>query len=127
MRNLPIWLTNIFQQTHIRHIYDRIDTSLRVNTNMLAAIGEGLLLFAVGQYLLHRQKKTNTIQSGQIAGTFLLWYSAIRFLLEYLRQDSQAEFIAYFSKSQYFFLLFGCIGLLRLIKICYETKLKPQR
>ncbi|MBP7062399.1 prolipoprotein diacylglyceryl transferase [Patescibacteria group bacterium] len=40
MRNLPIWLTNILQQTHIRHIYDRIDTALRVNTNMLAAIGE---------------------------------------------------------------------------------------
>ncbi|MBP7062398.1 prolipoprotein diacylglyceryl transferase [Patescibacteria group bacterium] len=62
-------------------------------------------MFAVGQYLLHRQKKTNTVKSGQIVGTFLLLYSTIRFLLEYLRQDSQAEFIAYFSKSQYFFIL----------------------
>ncbi len=115
MRNLPIWLTNILQQTHIRHIYDRIDTALRVNTNMLAAIGEWLILFAVGQYLLHRQKKTNTVKSGQIVGTFLLLYSTIRFLLEYLRQDSQAEFIAYFSKSQYFFILWAIIGIIMLI------------
>ncbi len=126
MRNIPIWLTNLFQQTHIRHIYDRIDTALRINTNMLAALSEWLLLLIIGQYLLHRQKTTNKIIPGIITATFLTWYSIIRFVLEYLRQDSQAEFIAYFSKSQYFFLVFGIVGLMRLLAIYRKTISTPR-
>lgn len=117
MRNLPQRLTTVLTKTHIRHIYDHIDTALRVNTNMLAALGEWLLLFSIGQYLLYRQKKTNKLLPGQITGVFLVWYSTIRFILEYLRQDSQQEFIGYFSKSQYFFIIFIIVWLLRLVYI----------
>lgn len=126
MRNLPLWLTNLLQQIHLLHVYDRIDTALRVNTNMLAALGEWLLLLIVGQYLLRKQKKTNKIIPGIIAASFLTGYSIIRFVLEYLRQDSQAEFVAYFSKSQYFFLFFGMIWLMRLRSICKKTISTPR-
>lgn len=121
MRNLPNYISTFLQRTHIRHIYSHVDATLRINTNMLAAIGEWLLLFAIGQYLLHKQKTTNKIKPGYISAFFLMGYSTIRFLLEYLRQDSQAEFIGYFSKSQYFFLIFTTIGFIRLIKIIYNN------
>jgi len=124
MRNLPMTITNFLQKIHIRHTYSQIDTALRINTNMLAALGEWLLLFVISQYLLHKQKTSNTIKPGYISAFFLIAYSIIRFLLEYLRQDSQAEFIGYFSKSQYFFIIAFLFGLIILISSIYAVNKK---
>ncbi|MBQ7074378.1 prolipoprotein diacylglyceryl transferase [bacterium] len=45
---------------------------------------------------------------------FVMGYSLFRFLFEYLRNDSQSEFVGIFTKSQWFFFFFFFFGLLLL-------------
>ena len=98
------------------HIYDKIDSALRINTNLLSIIFEWFLLFITWIIIFTKQIKNNKRKIWKIWVIFLLWYSIIRFLLEYLRQDSQSEFIWPFSKSQRFFITFVIIWII--ITIC---------
>ena len=98
------------------HIYDKIDSALRINTNLLSIIFEWFLLFITWIIIFTKQIKNNERKIWKIWVIFLLWYSIIRFLLEYLRQDSQSEFIWPFSKSQRFFVTFVIIWII--IAIC---------
>ncbi len=93
------------------HIYDKIDSSLRINTNLLSIIFEWLLLFITLIIIFTKQIKNDKRKIWKIWVIFLLRYSIIRFLFEYLRQDSQSEFIWPFSKSQRFFIIFIIIGI----------------
>ena len=106
----PFWRTEwtIWTLTSLwfLHIYDKIDSVLRINTNLLSIIFEWTLLFIIWMIIFTKQIKNNERKTWKIWVIFLLWYSIIRFLLEYIRQDSQAEFIWPFSKSQRFFIIF---------------------
>lgn len=106
----PFWRTEwtIWTLTSLwfLHIYDKIDSSLRINTNLLSIIFEWILLFITWMIIFTKQIKNNKRKIWKIWVFYLLWYSIIRFLLEYLRQDSQSEFIWPFSKSQRFFVIF---------------------
>ena len=88
------------------HIYDKIDSSLRINTNLLSIIFEWILLFITLIIIFIKQIKSDKRKIWKIWVIFLLRYSIIRFLFEYLRQDSQSEFIWPFTRSQRFFILF---------------------
>ncbi|MFZ2150589.1 MAG: prolipoprotein diacylglyceryl transferase [Candidatus Absconditicoccaceae bacterium] len=109
-------IINLFQKLHIFHIYSNIDTFLRVNTNLLASFFEGFLLLIVTSLILRNFIRKGTYRIGYITGIFLIWYSSVRFFLEYLRMDSQSEFIFYLSKSQRFFVVFFAFGLFFLLK-----------
>jgi phosphatidylglycerol:prolipoprotein diacylglycerol transferase len=93
----PFWRTEwtIWTLTSLwfLHIYDKIDTSLRINTNLLSIIFEWILLFITLISIFIKQIKNDKRKILKIWTTFLLRYSTIRFLFEYLRQDSQSEFI----------------------------------
>lgn len=106
----PFWRTEwaIWTLTSLwfLHIYDKIDSVLRINTNLLSIIFEWILLFITWMIIFTKQIKNDERKIWKIWVIFLLWYSIIRFLLEYIRQDSQAEFIWPFSKSQRFFIIF---------------------
>lgn len=98
-----IWtLTSIW----FLHIYDKIDSSLRINTNLLSIIFEWILLFITLIIIFIKQIKNDKRKIWKIWVIFLLRYSIIRFLFEYLRQDSQSEFIWPFTRSQRFFVIF---------------------
>lgn len=94
------------------HIYDKIDSLLRINTNLLSIIFEWILLFIILLIILIRQIKNNKRKIWKISMIFLLRYSIIRFTLEYVRQDSQSEFIWMFTKSQRFFVIFIIIWII---------------
>lgn len=114
--NNPFWRTEwtIWTLTSLwfLHIYDKIDSSLRINTNLLSIIFEWILLFIILLIILIRQIKNNKRKIWKIAMIFLLRYSIIRFILEYVRQDSQPEFIWPFTKSQRFFIIFIITGII---------------
>jgi phosphatidylglycerol:prolipoprotein diacylglycerol transferase len=116
----PFWRTEwtVWTLTSLwfLHTYHKIDSSLRINTNLLSIIFEWILLFITWMIIFTKQIKNNKRKIWKIWVIFLLWYSIIRFLLEYLRQDSQAEFIWPFSKSQRFFLIFIIVWII--IAIC---------
>ena len=93
------------------HIYDKIDSSLRINTNLLSIIFEWILLFITLFIILIKQINNGKRKIWKISMIFLLRYSIIRFILEYVRQDSQSEFIWPFTKSQRFFIIFIIAGI----------------
>lgn len=97
------------------HVYDKIDSALRINTNFLSIIFEWILLFITSIIIFTKQIKNNKRKIWRIWTTFLLRYSLVRFLLEYLRQDSQSEFIWPFTKSQRFFIIFIIIWIIMII------------
>lgn len=99
----------------IFHIYSQIDNHLRVNTNLLASVFEWWLLLIITMNIIRKQIKSKAPKPGQIVATFFLWYSAVRFLLEYIRADSQLEFYGRFSVSQRFFLCFFVVGIVTLV------------
>lgn len=106
-------LSNFLQQIHIFHVYDKVDNILRINTNFISSFLEGLVLFVITISIFHFKKEK---KAWFISGIFLLYYSMIRFILEYIRYDSQSEFIRYFTKSQRFFLIFIIIWIVILWK-----------
>ena len=88
------------------HTYNKIDSALRINTNLLSIIFEWILLFITLIIIFIKQIKNDKRKIWRIWVIFLLRYSIIRFLFEYIRQDSQLEFIWPFTKSQRFFIIF---------------------
>ena len=108
--NNPLWQSEwiVWTLTSLwfLHIYDKIDSSLRINTNLLSIIFEWILLFITLIIIFMQQIKSDKRKIWKIWIIFLLRYSIIRFLFEYIRQDSQSEFIWPFTRSQRFFILF---------------------
>ena len=108
--NNPLWRSEwvVWTLTSLwfLHVYDKIDSSLRINTNLLSIIFEWILLFITLIIIFIKQIKSDKRKIWKIWVIFLLRYSIIRFLFEYLRQDSQSEFIWPFTRSQRFFVIF---------------------
>ena len=110
------WVVWTLTSLWFLHIYDKIDLSLRINTNLLSIIFEWILLFITLIIIFIKQIKNDKRKIWKIWVIFLLRYSTIRFLFEYLRQDSQSEFIWPFTRSQRFFVIFIITGII--IAIC---------
>jgi phosphatidylglycerol---prolipoprotein diacylglyceryl transferase len=103
-------LFSLLNDLNVFHVYTQIDTQLRVNTNLLSSFFEWLVLLIVTMSIIRIRVKRKAPQPGQIVGIFFIGYSFIRFLLEYLRADSQLEFHGRFSVSQRFFIGFFIVG-----------------
>ncbi len=101
---------SLFNDIGLFHVYPQVDTFLRVNTNFLSSFFEGFVLLVITLLVIRKRVKTKVPQPGKIVAVFLLRYSSVRFLLEYLRADSQLEFHGRFSVSQRFFLWFLLLG-----------------
>jgi prolipoprotein diacylglyceryltransferase len=83
---------------------------LRINTNLLSMICEGGALLGLNWVLFYHMLKKKLFLVARISSCFVLGYSIFRFLFEYLRNDSQGEFVGLFTKSQRFFLVFFIFG-----------------
>jgi prolipoprotein diacylglyceryltransferase len=59
---------------------------------------------------LYKQRRAGKRKPWLISVTFIILYSVIRFLLEYLRQDSQSEHIWPLTTTQWFMILFLGFG-----------------
>ena len=97
-------------------MYPAVDEFLRINTNFLSMFFEGFAILVVTLSIMYHWIKNKRYRTGQIAGIFLVMYSAIRFVLEYLRADSQEEFIGMLTKSQWFFVFFFLLGIFFLLR-----------
>ena len=89
----PERLVSTLKSCNLLHIYPQVDTTRRINTNLLSMLFEGLLLLVINSILFFRMLKKQEFQVGKISCVFVIGYSVVRFFLEYLRSDSQAEFI----------------------------------
>ena len=131
--NNPFWRTKstIWTLTSLwfLHTYDKADSALRINTNLLSIIFEWILLFTTLIIIFVKQIKNNKRKIWKISMIFLLRYSIVRFFLEYLRQDSQFEFIWPFTKSQRFFAIFTITWIIITIRLshCQKENLETKK
>lgn len=113
------WLsTNIITRANKRqlfHIYNSIDNQLRVNTNFLAAFFEWFIMLIICGWIMLYYLHTKKFRARTISAVFVIWYAFVRFFLEYLRVDSQSEFVGRLTKSQYFFVWFILVGIVVLL------------
>lgn len=107
---------SLLNELNIFHVYKAIDDTLRINTNLISMLTEWLLLLSVTGAVMYTRIKKKIYHAGQITWIFLLWYSSIRFFLEYIREDSQGEFLGTFTKSQWFFIWFFLLGIIILFR-----------
>lgn len=99
--SLSAFLSNI----NIFHVYDWVDNNIRLNTNFLAIIFEGLIPFIIWLVLFIVQVKRKKFKPFLNMGVFLVLYSTARFVLEYFRVESQTQLIWWFTKSQRIFIV----------------------
>lgn len=111
---------SLLNDLHIFHVYPQIDSLLRLNTNFLSSFFEWFVLLIITLSIIRTWAKTKVVRPGRIVGVFLVGYSFVRFLLEYVRADSQLEFQGRFSISQYFFLGFFIVGI-GILRYSYRT------
>ena len=97
------------------HVYSKVDSLLRLNTNFLSSFFEWFVLLLITLSIIRTWVKTKIVQPGKIVGTFLVGYSIVRFLLEYVRADAQLEFHGRCSISQWFFIGFFLLGVAVLV------------
>ncbi len=117
---LPTQLAQFLNSLWLAHVYPQIDKIQRVNTNFLSMALEWLLILVSQIILLTRMVKKWEYRVWQLSTSFLLYYSIIRFFLEYLRADSQMEYIGFCTKSQRFFIIFIIIALV--LKFYFNSK-----
>ncbi len=108
---LPTRMVNLLTSIDLFYVYDNIWSELRINTNFLSMIFEWLLLSTLLWVCFFRKVVTKKRNPWQLSAVFLFGYSLVRFFLEYLRQDSQSEFVGFFTKSQWFFVIFMVVAL----------------
>lgn len=114
--NLVIFL----KQINIFYIYDSIDQNLRINTNFISILFEWIVVFAIVLKVFLRQLKKASLKPALISGYFILFYSLFRFFIEYFRVDSQSQYLFWFTRSQWIFILFFVFG----IYLIFDKRLK---
>lgn len=108
------WMSDFFvtflTKLNVFHVYDLVDSNLRLNTNFISIFFEWLVLFLILSITFFRNIKKGEIKPWIIIANFLVFYSLFRFFIEYLRIDSQSQYIWLFTKSQRIFLIFILAG-----------------
>lgn len=102
------WFSDSFisflMKFNLFHVYPKVDSLLRVNTNFISILFEWLVLFLLMLLVSLKQIIKKSIKVWLNTSVFLIFYSMFRFFIEYLRVDSQSQMIWIFTTSQWLFL-----------------------
>ena len=113
------WISSSLYECLVRlnifHIYPNVDDLLRVNTNFISIIFEWIVLFIVIFFVSLWQIRKKDIKIWLNTSVFLVIYSMFRFFIEYLRVDSQSQFLWFFTTSQWLFLFLFLIWITWLV------------
>jgi phosphatidylglycerol:prolipoprotein diacylglycerol transferase len=104
------FFVNLLTKLNVFHVYNLVDSNLRLNTNFISIFFEWFVLFLILSITFFRNIKKREIKPWIIVANFLIFYSIFRFFIEYLRVDSQSQYIWLFTKSQRIFLIFIFTG-----------------
>ena len=111
------WLYNFFVNTNIFHVYPKIDELLRINTNFISILFEWVFMFVLIFLVSLRQIKRKSIIIWLNSSIFLIFYSLFRFLIEYLRVDSQSQVVWKFTISQWLFFVLFVVWIISLVLV----------
>ena len=112
---LPDSFVSILTNLNIFHVYPKVDSLLRVNTNFISIFFEWIVLFLIMLFVSLKQIKKKNIKIWLNSSVFLIFYSVFRFFIEYLRVDSQSQMVWIFTTSQWLFLSLFIIWFFSLI------------
>ena len=116
---LSEWLISFLTNLNFFHVYPKVDSLLRVNTNFISMLFEWLVLFLLILFVSLRQIKKKDIKIWLNTSVFLIFYSLFRFFIEYLRVDSQSQMVWIFTTSQWLFL---CLFVIWLVWFLFVEK-----
>lgn len=89
-------------------VYFNHELLARHPSQLYEAIGEGLLLFFISCSLIKRRFVRQ--KAGYLTGVFLILYSTVRFLLEYVREPD-APLIANYTRGQFYSIFMFIAGI----------------
>ncbi len=112
--NTDLW--QFVQQINLLHVYEKVDKQLRWNTNFISIILEWIILGCITLFAGIRRIILKKYKPWFIVWLFLVFYSFFRFFIEYLRVDSQSEFLLFLTRSQWFFVGFFVVGIYLLFR-----------
>ena len=115
------WLVSLLTNLNFFHVYPKVDLLLRVNTNFISILFEGVVLFLIILFVSLKQVKKEKIKIWLNSSIFLIFYSLFRFFIEYLRVDSQSQIVWIFTTSQWLFLSLFVIWILIFIFVNYAS------
>lgn len=118
---LSEWLVSFLTNLNFFHVYPKVDLLLRVNTNFVSILFEGIVLFLIILFVSLKQIKKEKIKIWLNSSVFLIFYSLFRFFIEYLRVDSQSQMVWIFTTSQWLFLSLFVIWILIFIFVNYAS------
>lgn len=116
---LSEWFVSILTNLNLFHVYPKIDSLLRVNTNFLSIFFEWIVLFLIILFVSLRQIRNNNIKIWLNSSVFLIFYTLFRFFIEYLRVDSQSQMVWIFTTSQWLFL---CLFIIWIVWFFFAEK-----
>ena len=119
---LSEWFVSFLTNINFFHVYSKVDSLLRVNTNFISILFEWIVLFLLILIVSLRQIKKKSIKIWLNSSVFLIFYSLFRFFIEYLRVDSQSQMVWIFTVSQWLFLCLFVIWFIMLIMVKVKGK-----
>lgn len=102
-------LVSLLTNLNVFHVYPKVDSLLRVNTNFISIFFEWIVLFLIILFVSLKQIKKKNIKIWLNSSVFLFFYSLFRYFIECLRVDSQSQIVWWLTISQWLFL---CLFLL---------------
>jgi len=111
------WFGSLLRNLNFFHVYPKVDSLLRVNTNYISIVFEWIFLFLLMFFISMKQIKKKNIKIWLNSSAFLVFYSVFRFFIEYLRVDSQSHMLWIFTTSQWLFLCLFIVWFITLIVV----------
>jgi len=102
---------NTFTSQWLVSVYPKVDSSLRVNTNIIESILEWFIPMILNWLLLGYIYIKETIRPWLISWVFLVLYWISRFFVEFFKDLPPEEMYSFFSISQWIMIIFFFGGL----------------
>lgn len=121
LTDLPTHVATTLTNLGLTRVYDRIDDIVRVNSNLIELVSEGVLTLIVCQVVfwsLYKKKNGYPHSHGRVVGVFLVCYAICRFGVEYFKyyRGARDYILDIFSFGQFFMIGFAIVGVIMILR-----------
>lgn len=99
-------IINLWEKIYLFFIYSNVDAKLRINSNLIEAFFEWVILLIILQILFWQKTTKNRLKPWILWVIFLILYWIFRFLAEFLRYYPTKDYFHWLTISQYFMIFY---------------------
>jgi len=110
--NLSQNIITFGQKIYLFLVYSNVDTKLRINSNLIEAFFEWLLLLIILQIIFWNKTTKNKIKPWVLSVKFVILYWIFRFWAEFLRYYPNKDYFNWLTISQYFMIFYVFIWII---------------